>query len=130
LSQFLPQSQNRTGFGGGILIGLSLGLLWTPCVGPILASVISLAITGSVNIEAVFITLAYALGTAIPMYYIMMLLLRQQTNQLFRKHGITRVLYLAIRKICKKVSRRIKMHYEIILMIKKQGRICRRLCWN
>lgn len=71
LSQFLPQSQNRTGFGGGLLIGLSLGLLWTPCVGPILASVISLAITGEVNIEAVFITLAYALGTAIPMFFIM-----------------------------------------------------------
>jgi cytochrome c biogenesis protein CcdA/thiol-disulfide isomerase/thioredoxin len=71
LSQFLPQSQNQTGFGGGILIGLSLGLLWTPCVGPILASVISLAITGSVNLDAVFITLAYALGTAIPMFFIM-----------------------------------------------------------
>jgi len=71
LSQFLPQSQNKTGFGGGILIGLSLGLLWTPCVGPILASVISLAITGSVNLDAVFITLAYAIGTAIPMFFIM-----------------------------------------------------------
>src|SRR3989344_5772435 len=71
LSQFLPQSQNKTGFGGGILIGLSLGLLWTPCVGPILASVISLAITGSVNLDAVFITLAYAFGTAIPMFFIM-----------------------------------------------------------
>lgn len=53
------------------MIGLSLGLLWTPCVGPILASVISLAITGSVNLDAVFITLAYALGTAIPMFFIM-----------------------------------------------------------
>lgn len=70
LSQFLPQSQNKTGFSGGIVIGLSLGLLWTPCVGPILASVISLAITGSVNLDAVFITLAYALGTAIPMFFI------------------------------------------------------------
>lgn len=71
LSQFLPQSQTKTGFSGGILIGLSLGLLWTPCVGPILASVISLAITGSVNLDAVFITLAYAIGTAIPMFFIM-----------------------------------------------------------
>lgn len=71
LSQFLPQSQNQTGFGGGILIGLSLGLLWTPCVGPILASVISLAVSGSVNLDAVFITLSYALGTAIPMFFIM-----------------------------------------------------------
>ena len=71
LSGFLPQSQGKTGFGGGLLIGLSLGLLWTPCVGPILASVISLAITGSVNLDAVFITFAYALGTAIPMFFIM-----------------------------------------------------------
>lgn len=71
LSQFMPQSQNKTGFGGGILIGLSLGLLWTPCVGPILASVISLAVSGSVNLDAVFITLSYALGTAIPMFFIM-----------------------------------------------------------
>jgi hypothetical protein len=54
-------------------IGLSLGLLWTPCVGPILASVISLAITGSVNLDAFFITLAYAVGTAIPMFFIMTL---------------------------------------------------------
>lgn len=71
LSQFLPQSQNKTGFGGGIIIGLSLGLLWTPCVGPILASVISLAITGAVTLDAFFITLAYSLGTAIPMFFIM-----------------------------------------------------------
>lgn len=71
LSRFLPQSQNQTGFGGGILIGLSLGLLWTPCVGPILASVISLAITGTVNLDAFLITFAYSLGTAIPMFFIM-----------------------------------------------------------
>jgi cytochrome c biogenesis protein CcdA/thiol-disulfide isomerase/thioredoxin len=71
LAQFAPQSQNRTGFFGGIIVGLSLGLLWTPCVGPILASVISLALTGSVTSEAIFITLAYAIGTAIPMFVIM-----------------------------------------------------------
>ncbi len=71
LSRFLPQSQNRTGFSGGILIGLSLGLLWTPCVGPILASIISLAITGTVTLDAVFIIVAYAIGTAIPLFFIM-----------------------------------------------------------
>lgn len=71
LSRFTPQTQNKTGFGGGLVIGLSLGLLWTPCVGPILASVISLAITGSVNTTALFITLAYSLGTAIPLFAIM-----------------------------------------------------------
>jgi len=65
-SRFSPRKQ-RSGFFGGILVGLSLGLIWTPCVGPILASVISLAITGSVSGAAAIITLAYALGTGIPM---------------------------------------------------------------
>ncbi len=69
---FMPKNQGRTGFSGGILIGLSVGLLWTPCVGPILASVISLAITGTVTFDAFLITLAYSLGTAIPMFLIML----------------------------------------------------------
>lgn len=71
MSQYMPQTQGKSGLWGGILIGMSLGLIWTPCVGPILASVISLAFTGSVSGTAVFITLAYSLGTAIPMFAIM-----------------------------------------------------------
>lgn len=71
LSRFVPQGQARPGLIPGILIGLSLGLLWTPCVGPILASVISLALTEQVTFNAFLITLAYSLGTAIPMFFIM-----------------------------------------------------------
>lgn len=72
IAQFTPNSQKRAGFAGGVVIGFSLGLLWTPCVGPILASVISLAITGTVTVQAAIITLAYSLGTAIPMFAIML----------------------------------------------------------
>ncbi len=72
LAGLVPSNQSKTGFGGGLLIGLSVGLLWTPCVGPILASVISLAITGTVTFDAFLITLAYALGTSIPMFLIML----------------------------------------------------------
>ncbi|MBP7967283.1 cytochrome c biogenesis protein DipZ [Candidatus Woesebacteria bacterium] len=72
LSGFMPNSQRKTGFSGGLVIGFSVGLLWTPCVGPILASVISLAITGTVTFDAFLITLAYSLGTAIPMFLIIL----------------------------------------------------------
>ncbi len=72
LSSFAPNTQNKSGFGGGLIIGLSVGVLWTPCVGPILASVLSLAITGTVTLDAFLITLAYSLGTAIPMFLIML----------------------------------------------------------
>lgn len=71
LANFVPRGNTKTGFFPGVVIGLSIGLLWTPCVGPILASVISLAITGIVTLDAFFITFAYALGTAIPMFAIM-----------------------------------------------------------
>jgi len=61
-----------TGYLGGLLVGASLGLIWTPCVGPILASVIALALTGSVDGTAILVTVAYAVGTAIPMLLIML----------------------------------------------------------
>ena len=59
----MPSSQGRNSLpaggggvcGGSLLIGLSVGL-WTPCIGPILASVISLAITGTVTFDAFLIT--------------------------------------------------------------------------
>lgn len=72
LTRLVPRTQAQPGFFPGVIVGLSLGLLWTPCVGPILASVISLAITGTVTLDAFLITFAYSLGTAIPMFLIML----------------------------------------------------------
>ena len=67
------KNQNRTGFTGGFLIGISLGIVWTPCVGPIMAGVITLAISETVSLMAVFITLAYTVGTSLPMLGIILL---------------------------------------------------------
>lgn len=72
LTGLVPRSNNNPGFIGGLAIGLSVGLLWTPCVGPILASVISLAIIGTVTLDSIVITLAYAAGTAVPMFFIIL----------------------------------------------------------
>lgn len=60
------------GFGGGLVVGATLGLVWTPCVGPIMASVITLAATGSIGGTTVAVTLAYSLGTGIPMFFIIL----------------------------------------------------------
>lgn len=69
-SSISPRASQGTGFFGGFILGLSLGLIWTPCVGPIIASVITLAATSTVTGSAVLITFAYSLGTAIPMFAI------------------------------------------------------------
>lgn len=58
-------------FASGFIFGLSLGLLWTPCVGPILASVITLAASSTITLATVTITLLYSLGTALPMFLVM-----------------------------------------------------------
>jgi cytochrome c biogenesis protein CcdA/thiol-disulfide isomerase/thioredoxin len=59
-----------TGFGGGLLMGAGLGLLWTPCVGPIMGTVIFLAVTNGLSNATLGITLAYALGAGVPMLVI------------------------------------------------------------
>lgn len=61
----------KNGFFGGFIVGTSLGIIWTPCVGPIMASVISLAISQQVDGGGILIVIAYSLGTSIPMLGIM-----------------------------------------------------------
>lgn len=55
------------GFWAGLGVGAGLGLAWTPCVGPLMASVISLALNQQVSAQVVGVTLAFAVGTALPM---------------------------------------------------------------
>ncbi|MGL1890570.1 MAG: cytochrome c biogenesis CcdA family protein [Spirochaetaceae bacterium] len=73
VSRFIKQrpTKQKSGFFGGFMVGTSLGLIWTPCVGPIMASVIGLAISQNVDGGAVVIIIAYALGTSLPMLGIM-----------------------------------------------------------
>jgi len=57
--------RNPGGMGGGFLLGVSLGLLFTPCAGPVIAAVAVLAATQRFSIEGVLVTLAYALGAGL-----------------------------------------------------------------
>jgi cytochrome c biogenesis protein CcdA/thiol-disulfide isomerase/thioredoxin len=55
--------------GGGFLLGVSLGLLFTPCAGPVIAAVATLAATSRVSFEAVLVTLSYALGAGVVLLF-------------------------------------------------------------
>jgi cytochrome c biogenesis protein CcdA/thiol-disulfide isomerase/thioredoxin len=48
--------------GGGFVLGLSLGLLFSPCAGPVIGAVATLAATERFSLDAVLVTLAYGLG--------------------------------------------------------------------
>ncbi len=66
ISRSTPLKQQH-GFFGGLVLGLSLGTVWTPCAGPILASLIAATQTGAVTSTVVFATISYAIGAALPM---------------------------------------------------------------
>lgn len=70
LGTSLEKKSKYKGFFGGLIIGCALGLLWTPCAGPILAAVTALAASKKVSWESAFITFAYSLGAAVPMLLI------------------------------------------------------------
>ena len=53
--------------GGGFLLGASLGLVFVPCAGPVLAAMTVIAAKRDVGVDGVVLTLAYALGAALPM---------------------------------------------------------------
>ncbi len=57
-----------TGFQAGFITGLALGVVWTPCAGPILATIATLAATQAVSLNVILITLTYILGVGIPLF--------------------------------------------------------------
>jgi cytochrome c biogenesis protein CcdA/thiol-disulfide isomerase/thioredoxin len=63
-----PRQNTNSGFWAGLIIGLSLGIVWTPCAGPILAAIATLSATGRVNSYAALITFFYAIGAGIPLF--------------------------------------------------------------
>ncbi|MBI4067325.1 DUF3179 domain-containing protein [Candidatus Gottesmanbacteria bacterium] len=65
-----PVQNQSNGFGGGFLTGVSLGVVWTPCIGPVVATVATLAAVNKFSFGTVLIAFAYALGTGIPLYFI------------------------------------------------------------
>ncbi len=68
-SRFAPNSlQQNSGFKSGFVTGFSLGLVWSPCAGPILATIATLAATRTVSFQLVAVTLAYVLGIGIPLF--------------------------------------------------------------
>ena len=55
------------GFAGGVVLGAGIGLVWAPCVGPIMAGVIAAAATRGPSVEALAIAAAYVGGAAVPL---------------------------------------------------------------
>jgi len=55
-----------TGWLGALLLGMAFGAGWTPCVGPILASILFLAGTSAQILQGTLLLAVYSLGLGLP----------------------------------------------------------------
>jgi cytochrome c biogenesis protein CcdA len=58
---------SRQGAFGGFVLGTTLGLVWTPCAGPVLGSILTIVATSKDTAWASLLLVVYAIGAAIPM---------------------------------------------------------------
>ena len=85
------QTRSR-GRWSGLLLGLSLGLVWIPCVGPMLSSVLATVAAHGKLLPGVTLLLVYSLGFAVPMLAVGYgsQALRQRVRAVARHPGIVR----------------------------------------
>jgi cytochrome c biogenesis protein CcdA/thiol-disulfide isomerase/thioredoxin len=57
----------RPGVAGGLITGVGLGLVWTPCAGPILVAITSLAVTAPGTGATLILVVAYSIGAGLPL---------------------------------------------------------------
>lgn len=71
VSSLMPAGgAERAGNLGGLLLGMSLGAVWTPCAGPVLASILVLVAQAQDLGRSASLLLLYAIGAGIPMLVI------------------------------------------------------------
>jgi cytochrome c biogenesis protein CcdA/thiol-disulfide isomerase/thioredoxin len=60
------------GFWSGTAVGTSLGILYLPCAGPILAGVIVISASQSFSVGKLAVAFSYGLGSAVVLYFLML----------------------------------------------------------
>jgi cytochrome c biogenesis protein CcdA/thiol-disulfide isomerase/thioredoxin len=89
LTRVAPRAPVRAGgdgFASGVLLGLSLGLVYAPCAGPILAGVITVSASQDFTAGRLAVAFAYSAGSAVVLYGLM-LGGRRLTAPLARRSG-------------------------------------------
>lgn len=62
--------QEKEGLLSGFVFGVLIGLIWTPCAGPILAAVIVQTVLQKTTFSSFLTIVAFGIGAAIPMFII------------------------------------------------------------
>ena len=83
-----PSIRPRAGLIGAPLLGVLFAVSWTPCVGPTLSVVLSLALTSGTAVRGAVLAFLYGLGLGIPFIIVAFALQRGMTAfQFARRHA-------------------------------------------
>jgi cytochrome c-type biogenesis protein len=63
----LQFSRRPPGVLGAVPIGMAFGFAWTPCVGPVLGAILTLAATGQRAFDGALLLFAYSCGLGVPL---------------------------------------------------------------
>lgn len=80
---FTPKLSTQGGIAGAPLLGILFGIGWTPCIGPALATVQTLAFTESSATRGAILSIGYGLGLGIPFILSGLFLDRSRRVRLF-----------------------------------------------
>ena len=67
-----PDGYRSDGFWGGLLLGSTLGFVYAPCAGPILAGVITVSASQDFTLGKLLVAFAYGVGSAAVIYAILL----------------------------------------------------------
>jgi len=62
-------TKKSSNFFSSFIVGMAFGFGWTPCIGPILGSILALASTEETIFKAILLLIFYSLGLAIPFVF-------------------------------------------------------------
>lgn len=66
-SSFSTVNNSQGGFYSGLALGSLVGVIWTPCAGPILAAVIVQTVLQQTTFNSFLVILSFGIGAALPM---------------------------------------------------------------
>lgn len=71
MAKIAPKADpTKNDLGSGFVLGMSLGIVWTPCAGPVLGSILTLIAANQNLLQAGALLFAFSVGAGLPMLLI------------------------------------------------------------